>query len=640
MKVRFKGIDVEGFGSIIQPLNFNIDRKGVTIMSGHNGSGKTTLWSALTWGCYQINLKGLVNDMVQTWEHLQPKGFKGTRSIVHFDSDVDGDNSYMIARHLKFKGKTEGLTGGSKLMLFKQVDEEWEQVGEGLHRADIQSEIERLIGLDSKTFLNSVVFGQRMARIVDMDGVEKRKLFENLFDIEFLNRFRTFCADRLKEVKEEISTLEDSKQKSQDKIDNIQTSIDEAEKVVSEFTEKQDEKLYKADEKIQSLKDSINEKETEKKEQEEITKGKKKDVAKLTADYHKAKDYSEEAKELVSASKKEIRDYNSELASSEGKLEKLKVDLENVEEKCTYCSAPIDENQVKEVKSKIRENIKAEQSVITELGKKVSQIEANQAKLIEDSDKADKEKQKLYDQHSGVEEYNRKITSAISKLVAINNRIEELQQDLDDKQDEYKKIKSEKPVVIDIESKKTEITEYQELIEDFDTDVEKWQKEFEYCEWWIKNALGSSGLKSYIFSVQLQNLNTKLVKYGRRFGVDIKMGIDFDKASKPFKTTCIKDGEEVDYNELSGGEKARIDISCGFAMHDLVMGSVDYNFLVMDELFEGLDSEGMEVAFDLIRVKSQGSKAVYVITHSPSVDPLNAKIIDFDKKAEGYTQIS
>jgi ABC-type Mn2+/Zn2+ transport system ATPase subunit len=49
----------------------------------------------------------------------------------------------------------------------------------------------------------------------------------------------------------------------------------------------------------------------------------------------------------------------------------------------------------------------------------------------------------------------------------------------------------------------------------------------------------------------------------------------------------------------------------------------------MDEVFEGLDEDGENAVFDLIRMKADEGKSVYVISHSALLDSLYANTVHF-----------
>lgn len=208
-KIRFKGISVEGFGSIVEETYFPLDRgPSVNIINGDVGSGKTTVFSAFVWALYKVNLKGLSSDKLPSWERIRGSKFNGTRVEVVFSC---GDFNYKISRHIAYKKATAGITGKDSLMIFKDRSEGFGRetmVDSELNKADQQSYIDGLLGMDSKTFINSVVFGQRMKRIIEASPEEKRQLFESIFDpAGFVSSAKAYAKKRADEIQAELAVL-------------------------------------------------------------------------------------------------------------------------------------------------------------------------------------------------------------------------------------------------------------------------------------------------------------------------------------------------------------------------------------------------------------------------------------------------
>jgi DNA repair exonuclease SbcCD ATPase subunit len=155
--------------------------------------------------------------------------------------------------------------------------------------------------------------------------------------------------------------------------------------------------------------------------------------------------------------------------------------------------------------------------------------------------------------------------------------------------------------------------------------------------WWINKGFSASGLKAFVFNAMLTQLNLYVERYAERLGVRVKFSVDLSKASRPFVTTCYKNEVEVEYGELSGGEKQRVDVALAFAMHDLVSHTALVNILIMDEVFEGLDGDGVETVYDLIRLKAGDGKAVYIVSHSNLLDSQYTKHIGIDYDTEYKT---
>jgi DNA repair exonuclease SbcCD ATPase subunit len=196
--INFTGIEIEGFGSIQEPFSFNFYHPGINVIRGLNGVGKTTLFNGLVWCLYGVNLKGVTKDKISTWPHVRTKEYKGTRVIVSY---IRGDKRIAVARHSGFKGKTEGHTGGDSLMVFENDV----LVSTGIN--DSNKYIEDSLGLNAKMFLNSVLFGQRMKKLIESDDADKRKVFEELFNAEWVAAARERATKKVKEYQDEVTKL-------------------------------------------------------------------------------------------------------------------------------------------------------------------------------------------------------------------------------------------------------------------------------------------------------------------------------------------------------------------------------------------------------------------------------------------------
>jgi DNA repair exonuclease SbcCD ATPase subunit len=117
----------------------------------------------------------------------------------------------------------------------------------------------------------------------------------------------------------------------------------------------------------------------------------------------------------------------------------------------------------------------------------------------------------------------------------------------------------------------------------------------------------------------LMKVNETINEYADHMQMKIRFTIDMGKASKPFTTEVYRSGAKVDYEELSGGQKQLVDICIAFAMHEIVSSLNNLNILILDEVFEGLDSEMIEQVFELIMFKTKPGMSTYVITHSNDI---------------------
>ena len=99
------------------------------------------------------------------------------------------------------------------------------------------------------------------------------------------------------------------------------------------------------------------------------------------------------------------------------------------------------------------------------------------------------------------------------------------------------------------------------------------------------------------------------------------------------------EGNIVDYSELSGGQKQLVHIAMAFAMHVTTTSSKGINILFLNEIFEHLDYENVEIIVSLIRKMSGTNKSIYIITHQSSLPISNSRTLALDRK-KGQTIFS
>jgi DNA repair exonuclease SbcCD ATPase subunit len=145
-------------------------------------------------------------------------------------------------------------------------------------------------------------------------------------------------------------------------------------------------------------------------------------------------------------------------------------------------------------------------------------------------------------------------------------------------------------------------------------ELELLQEERKNLEWVYKEALSNKGLKSYVFHEKIKALNRVLMEYSEVLGYQIVFSIDLESRSKEFKTRIYRNSQIRDYNDLSGGQQQLVDVGTAFAFHELKEATMDCNILCMDEIFEHLDSENIEIISEFIKMKAR-KKSVHLITH-------------------------
>ena len=163
-------INIEGFCSI-QQVHLQLNYNTTVLIKAPNGSGKSSLFSALVWCLYGKNLKG--NPDVNTWKNVRPKDYKGTKVELFFQRD---DDVYKVVRCQNYKGNIDDGTKGNNRLLFLKnnvsVDIKY--------KAKIQDTINHRIGMTYELFMNSIMFGQGIKRLIQESNTDKRKLFQEI----------------------------------------------------------------------------------------------------------------------------------------------------------------------------------------------------------------------------------------------------------------------------------------------------------------------------------------------------------------------------------------------------------------------------------------------------------------------------
>lgn len=180
--ITFLQLNIEGFGSVVESQTIPLNLGGIVRVYGPNGMGKTTMFSALTWVCYGKNLKGI--SEVGTWKEYQVGDYKGTKVEVTWQSD---SSVYKVIRCLNYNGKLEdGIKGGNRLLFYTDGN-----LSSSKGKLTIQNEINLALGFSYELFLNSIMFGQGMKRLLQESNTDKKKLFEEIFKLDYLNVART-----------------------------------------------------------------------------------------------------------------------------------------------------------------------------------------------------------------------------------------------------------------------------------------------------------------------------------------------------------------------------------------------------------------------------------------------------------------
>lgn len=145
----------------------------------------------------------------------------------------------------------------------------------------------------------------------------------------------------------------------------------------------------------------------------------------------------------------------------------------------------------------------------------------------------------------------------------------------------------------------------------------------------------NSFIRRRIINQTIPFLNGRLNMYTRELGLQHVVKFDDDMS-------CIVSeyGRELDFGNLSSGEKKRVNLSLSLAFRDVLHHlHAKINCLFIDEIDASLDNSGVEAVFKLLKQKTRDDGlGLWIISHRPeAVGRFDRSIIV--RKESGFSQI-
>lgn len=558
--IQFGNIIIEGFCSIPY-LELNLGSKGITVIRGATGEGKTTILSALVWGAYGKNLKG--KSDVNTWEKYRPKNYNGTKVEIYFGKD---GKTHKITRCLKYKGEVNGAKGKDRLIYEIDAVEVSEK-----NRGEIQALINADLGMSYSLFMNSILFGQGMKRLIQESSSDQKDLFEEIFELEYISKARDIAKGYYTEALREYNEISQKYSSSKEKKQSIQRMLDDLKKQANHVKNDLSSRVKVLEKKLSLL-----------------AKAKKENELKETVTY----------KNRIEQRIQEARDNQKELL-----------------------------NKINDAKKKTRVSLEEFIGVIIKLLKR-GDIK-NSLKRLMEVKKAFGDIERLQDKCSKLAD---KISNYRDKLEELRDQEYEankVQRDIDSTHVEIKKLLSEKRAGVNlglIKKYKTQLSTISDKLQSIESEMEEKRNKVDNYKWVMDDPLGNRGIKAFLFESSLDILNETLESYSEVLGFSILFYVDIHGVKKDFNTQIIMDGIEVSYEELSGGQKTLVNIAMAFAMNEVMTKAKGINIAFLDEVFENLSSEYVDLVIGLIR-KIYKDKTLYLISHQESLPIPNARVL-------------
>ena len=560
---------------------YDLNTNNNTLIIGKNGSGKSTLLDALTFSLFgkayrNINKPSLVNSINQK------------DCMVELEFNI-GKKEYVIRR-------------GLKPNVF-DVEVNGEPLDKNASVKDFQNNLENsILKMNYKSFCSVVILGSRYDSFMNMTPADRRKVVEDVLDIEIFSDMNVVLKERLSQLKDEIRENDSQIMLNEEKInlqqDNIEASVAEREAQIAKKHEKITEIRSEVDEDANAL------------VQERLN---------LTA----LKEDVEEKKPALVERKKQTENVFRDLNKRRTTVEKeKKFYMDN--DSCPTCQQTIDDL--------FRNNkLTSSTKIAGEIDIAVQQLDDTITTITRQMEGIAKVEQAVNDLEKTIMARQNRIRIKSDQVKTLHDEIAELQemnQSPDDNREQV--LKELQDDLLMMNEKSGELA------------AKKKTHDIAY------DMLKDSGIKAKIIENYLPIINAQINQHLQDLDFYVKFELD-ETFTETIKSRHL---DEFTYASFSEGEKARIDLALLFTWRKIaeLKNSVSTNLLILDEVFDGsLDAIGAdEVMAKLLfkqsehfngEVRDNPNNNVFVISHKVDLVDKFENTIKFEK-VRGFSRKS
>jgi DNA repair exonuclease SbcCD ATPase subunit len=565
----FKKIRWKNFlstGNQFTELDFTLNATNLIV--GTNGAGKSTVLDALTFSLFgkpfrKINKPQLINTVNEK------------DCIVEVDFLV-GTTEWKVIR-------------GIKPNIF-EIHRNGEVLDQASAAVDQQKWLEQtVLKMNYKSFTQIVILGSStFVPFMQLPAAHRREVIEDLLDIKIFSSMNTVIKEKIRQIRDEVKTLDLKKESLFDKVEMQKNFIGELENRgnanINANKEKITNLMNEVGDYIQqnsSLEESIIKRT---KEQEEVTGA--------TDKLRKLGNLKGKISQKVSTITEEHKFFTENTV-------------------CPTCTQDIDErfrlDRIADAQNKAKEL----QSGYKELEDAIRDEEKREHQFTIIS----KEITKLTHE---VSQNNTKISGCQRQIRDLESEIQTITNQLENRNTEHEKLESFRE---SLQKTYDELSIKKDSISYYD---------FAY------GLLRDGGVKSKIIKKYLPLINQQVNRYLQMMDFYINFTLD-----EEFNETVQSPiHEDFSYASFSEGEKMRIDLALLFTWREVarMKNSVNTNLLIMDEVFDSsLDGFGTEEFLKIIKYVIKDAN-IFVISHKTGLEDKFESVIRFEK-VKGFSRM-
>ena len=444
-------------------------------------------------------------------------------------------------------------------------EQELSDVSQGDSRKT-QEDLNRMIGMNPKMFKHIVALNTYTQPFLSLHNNEQQEIIEQLLGIQLLSEKADILKTHIKRAKEDIS-LETSR------LEGLKISNEKVEETIHSLNNKSSAWQNQNTTDIEKLEKNL-------KELESV------DIDKELETHQKLEDWTK-LNDVLRQLQKDRAGLESTIEQADKTAKKLYDDLEKLNHKatCYACGQDLPQDKIEQMQKTLEEEYGESNSYVMELAQQLEQT----VKDIEAVGDLDQRPDTYYDTIKEVYDHRQYVES-------INTALVNKKEDANPYLDQIDELKNQAVQKIDWDTANTlqKLKEHQEFLHKLLTNKD-------------------SFIRKKIIDQNLTFLNNRLTHYLDQLGLPHLVTFKND-----LSVEITQLGQELDFDNLSRGERNRLILGLSFAFRDVWENLYQkINLLFLDELIDsGMDSAGVESSLAILKKMSRESgKNIFLISH-------------------------
>ena len=579
--------------------------------SSSNGSGKSSLIEGLYWALFGETLRniksadGVVNN----------RAGKDCSVVVCLHEE---GTRYRIERYRKHSDHKNNL-----YLYINDVD------SRGKDNKETQQYVESVIGMDKMSFANSVVFGQghgkNLKRFSEMGDSEKKETLEKILNLGVFAQSYEIVKNRLKDTAVSQALSERRLEETLERVVAHRVKLSSALEKSAQFKENKKQEIEQINKKIRSIEVGIV------RVEEDLAKIVPLDVQAIETAVEGCEDLLREQLEDKSRLTESFLKRRSEQRAIKSRIEDgvraaeakqaILLGESAVGTQCEYCGNKVTDQSLFHARDGFEfDAVDLGRSVKT-LEEKIESLTGKyKGRLASFEDGAAAVKEFRSSQQDSLKAARAGATARLElsyKITAQQELLGECQGALE------RALSMENAWESAVVEYREEVGSLEGVVEELNGELEALAEEEHYYSFW-RDAFSRSGIRSYLLDRIVPFLNDRVGYYLSILtdgGIEAKFStvkqLSSGEYRDNFNLEISNRYASQTYEGNSGGERRRIDLGVALGFNDFLASRSGkrFNLLILDEVFEGVDADGIYYVIKVLEDLSRQKSSVFVITH-------------------------